>query len=180
MNYCERTGVWAAFCERSYEGIGFNEDGIVQGLKPRQMFEGTTKFADVQILSGKSFRSFKSFKGDRVVLVEKQMSQPFQETSQPFQEGRQLFQEWKQPFQKPDLNKKHFWESRSCAALLSEFSRSSVGVIRQGIREEKETAILTKVLFLSFGVLWAFLGSSLVSPWFFTRRLNTRYKGTES
>ena len=31
MNYCERTGVWAAFCERSYEGIGFNEDGIVQG-----------------------------------------------------------------------------------------------------------------------------------------------------
>ena len=27
--------------------------------------KGTTKFADVQILSGKSFRSFKSFKGDR-------------------------------------------------------------------------------------------------------------------
>ena len=25
----------------------------------------TTKFADVQILSGKSFRSFKSFKGER-------------------------------------------------------------------------------------------------------------------
>ena len=33
--------------------------------------KGTTKFADVQILRGKSFRSFKSFKGDRVVLVEK-------------------------------------------------------------------------------------------------------------
>ena len=33
--------------------------------------KGTIKFADVQILSGKSFRSFKSFKGDRVVLVEK-------------------------------------------------------------------------------------------------------------
>ena len=48
MNYCERTGVWAAFSERSYEGIGFNEDGIVLGLKPRQMFEDTTKFADVQ------------------------------------------------------------------------------------------------------------------------------------
>ena len=31
----------------------------------------TIKFADMQILSGKSFRSFKSFKGDRVVLVEK-------------------------------------------------------------------------------------------------------------
>ena len=92
MNYCERTGVWAAFYERSYEGIGFNEDGIVQGLKPRQMFEGTTKFADVQILSGKSFRSFKSFKGDRVVLVEKQMSQLFQEMSQPFQGSSQLFQ----------------------------------------------------------------------------------------
>ena len=27
--------------------------------------KGTTKFADVQILSGKSFRSFKSFKGER-------------------------------------------------------------------------------------------------------------------
>ena len=26
--------------------------------------KGTTKFADVQILSGKSFRSFKSFMGD--------------------------------------------------------------------------------------------------------------------
>ena len=49
MNYCERGGVWAAFCERSYEGIGFNEDGIVQGLKPRQMFEDTKKFAIVQI-----------------------------------------------------------------------------------------------------------------------------------
>ena len=48
MNYCERTGVWAAFRERSYEGIGFNEEGIVLGLKPRQMFEDTTKFADVQ------------------------------------------------------------------------------------------------------------------------------------
>ena len=30
--------------------------------------KGTTKFADVQIFSGKSFRSFKSFKGNRVVL----------------------------------------------------------------------------------------------------------------
>ena len=48
MNYCERTGVWAAFRERSYEGIGFIEEGIVLGLKPRQMFEDTTKFADVQ------------------------------------------------------------------------------------------------------------------------------------
>ena len=27
--------------------------------------KGITKFANVQILSGKSFRSFKSFKGDR-------------------------------------------------------------------------------------------------------------------
>ena len=31
--------------------------------------KGTTKFADVQIFSGKSFRSFKSFKGNRVVLL---------------------------------------------------------------------------------------------------------------
>ena len=31
--------------------------------------KGTEKFAHLQILSGKSFRSFKSSKGDRVVLV---------------------------------------------------------------------------------------------------------------
>jgi hypothetical protein len=31
--------------------------------------KGTTKFAHLQILSGKSFRSFKSSKGDRVVFV---------------------------------------------------------------------------------------------------------------
>ena len=31
--------------------------------------KGTTKFADVQIFSGKSIRSFKSFKGNRVVLL---------------------------------------------------------------------------------------------------------------
>ena len=38
------------------------------------------------------------------------------------------------------------------------FSRSSVGELRQGIREEKETAILRKVLFYD----WEFLGSCLV------------------
>ena len=42
------------------------------------------------------------------------------------------------------------------------FSRSSVGGIRQGIREGKRMAILTKVLFSILG----FLGSSLVRPWF--------------
>ena len=38
------------------------------------------------------------------------------------------------------------------------FSRSSLGGIRQGIRDIKETAILTKVLFYD----WEFLGSCLV------------------
>ena len=40
----------------------------------------------------------------------------------------------------------------------AEFSRSSVGVLRQGIREEKETVILIKVLFCNL----EFFGSSLV------------------
>ena len=46
----------------------------------------------------------------------------------------------------------------SSVGHLSEFSRSSVGVFREGIREVKEAAILTKVLFGG----WEFLGSSLV------------------
>ena len=46
------------------------------------------------------------------------------------------------------------------------FSRSSLGVlsveIKQGIREEKRTAILINS---TFGI-WEFFGSSLVHPWF--------------
>ena len=38
----------------------------------------------------------------------------------------------------------------SGVGVLSEFSRSSVGELRQGIREGKETAILIKVLFGEF------------------------------
>ena len=74
----------------------------------------------------------------------------------------------------------HFGITGSSVVVLPLFSRSSVGKIREGIREEKETAILIKVLFLSFGVLWSFLGSSLVLRWSLIVRLNTRYKGTES
>ena len=50
----------------------------------------------------------------------------------------------------------------SGVGVLSEFSRSSVGELRQGIREGKETAILIKVLFCNL----EFLGRSLVRPWF--------------
>ena len=46
------------------------------------------------------------------------------------------------------------------------FSRSSVGGMRQGIRDVKEAAILRKVLFWWLGVLRFVLGSSLV---FYTR-----------
>ena len=59
-------------------------------------------------------------------------------------------------------------------------SRLSVGKIGEGIREVKETAILTKVLFLSFGVFWSFLGSSLVLPWSLIRGIYTRYKEKNS
>ena len=47
-------------------------------------------------------------------------------------------------------------------AVLSVVSRSSLGKIKQGIREEKRTAILIKS---TFSIL-AFFGSSLVCPWF--------------
>ena len=49
-------------------------------------------------------------------------------------------------------------------ALFSygELSRSSLGGIRQGIREGKETAILINVLFS----VSEFFGRSLVLPWF--------------
>ena len=47
--------------------------------------------------------------------------------------------------------------------VLSLFSRSSVGGMRQGIREVKEMAILIKVLFY----VWDFFGRSLVYLWFF-------------
>ena len=60
------------------------------------------------------------------------------------------------------INKAHFWWERSCTIVLSVVSRSSVGKIREGIREVKEWAILIKVLFLSFGGL----GCSLVRLWF--------------
>ena len=61
-----------------------------------------------------------------------------------------------------NINKKHFLLAGSCAVVRSVFSRSSLGKIGQGIRVVKETAILTKVLFWWLGVLWSFLGSSLV------------------
>ena len=64
-----------------------------------------------------------------------------------------------------------------CSSLgcLSVFSRCSLGEMRQGIREGKEMAILIKSLFFYFGVLWSFLGSSLVHPWSFTRSIYIRY-----
>ena len=62
--------------------------------------------------------------------------------------------------------------------LPSVVSRSSLGGIRQGIKEVKETAILIKSTFWWLGVLisrvlerlflWSFLGSSLVSRWSLT------------
>ena len=92
-----------------------------------------------------------------------------------------------------NINKKHFWRAGSsfilCIALfpyhgdssgailevpseallhLSVVSRSSLGGIREGIREVKEKEILTKVLFWWLGVLRLFLGSSLVLPWSLT------------
>ena len=63
-------------------------------------------------------------------------------------------------------------------ALFSygELSRSSLGGIRQGIREGKETAILINVLFS----VSEFFGRSLVSPWSLARSIYRWYKGIES
>ena len=63
--------------------------------------------------------------------------------SQPLLERSQLFQEMSQSFGKLILRNSTFGGRGD----ESEFSRSSVGVFREGIREVKETAILTKVLF---------------------------------
>ena len=79
-----------------------------------------------------------------------------------------------------NLKKSAFLLIRFSFALLSEFSRSSVGKMRQGIREGKKTASLRKVLSSSLGVLWSFLGSSLVCPWFLTRGRSGRYKRGQS
>ena len=76
-----------------------------------------------------------------------------------------------------NLKKSVFLEAGSWVALLSVFSRSSVGVLRQGIREVKESAILTNSTFWWLGVLRFILGSSLVRPWSFTRSRYVRYNG---
>ena len=47
-------------------------------------------------------------------------------------------------------------------------------------KRRKRDGNLNKSTFLSFGVLWSFLGSSLVSPWSFIRSIYIRYKGVES
>jgi hypothetical protein len=60
--------------------------------------------------------------------------------------------------------------------VLSVISRSSHGGMRQGIRELKEKAILRKVLLGWLGVLWVFLGSSLVLPWSLARERLGRYE----
>ena len=56
----------------------------------------------------------------------------------------------------------HLFVTRSGCGALSEFSRSSLGEDWQGIREVKETAILTKSTFS----VWEFLRGSLVHLWF--------------
>ena len=61
-------------------------------------------------------------------------------------------------FLEGNLNKKHFCGKGG----ESEFSRSSVGEIGEGIREGKETAILINSTFC----IWEFFGRSLVLLWF--------------
>ena len=53
----------------------------------------------------------------------------------------------KQPMAMANINKQHFLLAGSCAVVLSVISRSSLGGIRQDLREVKEMKILIKVLF---------------------------------
>ena len=62
-----------------------------------------------------------------------------------------------------NLKKSAFLVIRSSVGVLSEFSRSSVGELRQGTREGKRKSILIKRIFSNL----LFLGRSLVCPWFF-------------
>ena len=91
-----------------------------------------------------------------------------------------LFRKWDNFIRFSILRKVLFGEAGSWVGVLSVVSRSSLGGIREGIREVKETAILINSTFWWFGVLWSFLGSSLVSRWSFTRSIYTRNKGRES
>ena len=68
-----------------------------------------------------------------------------------------------------------------------ELSRSSLGVLsvvgrwnEARYKRSKRDSNLNKSTFLSFGVLWSFLGSSLVSPWSLARENLGGYKGVES
>ena len=77
------------------------------------------------------------------------------------------------------INKKHFLVAGSLVGVLSVVGRCSLGKIRQGIREEKETAILINSTFWWLVVLRSFLGSSLVLRWSLAREGLVRYKGKE-
>ena len=69
------------------------------------------------------------------------------------------------------------WElSRSSVALLSVVGRWNKARYKRGKREGN----LNKKHIFSFGVLWSFLGLSLVRPWFLARENLGRYKGSES
>ena len=66
--------------------------------------------------------------------------------------------------------------SRSSVGLLSVVGRWNKGRYKSG----KRMGNLNKSTFLSFGILRSFLGSSLVRPWFLTRSVYTKYKGSKS
>ena len=53
----------------------------------------------------------------------------------------------KQSIAMANINKQHFLLAGSCAVVLSVISRSSLGGIRQDLREVKEMKSLRKVLF---------------------------------
>ena len=61
-----------------------------------------------------------------------------------------------------NIKKSAFLEAGSWVGVFSVFSRSSLGVLRQGIREVKEREILIKSTFS----ISAFFGRSLVLLWF--------------
>ena len=68
--YCERTEVWAALSERSYEGIGFISVAIVRGIKAKADVRRYKKNAQIQKKSRKvDFRRDFYKIGSIIILV---------------------------------------------------------------------------------------------------------------
>ena len=118
------------------------------------MFRGRRKAPTVQSLKACSVRI--------IFGINRQRQETFSGNESTFLGEQSTFLGWETTFLGSNIKKSAFLEAGSWVAVLSVFSRLSVGKIKQGIREEKRTAILIKS---TFSIL-AFFGRSQVLLWF--------------